>query len=84
MTEHNLIHLFPELDCASHPSHAPTAEPGNEARPLSEDQSPDAGIVRAGLLYMAADLSELAKIASPERARELNAISQLMRALAAS
>ncbi len=84
MTEHNLIHLFPELDCASHPSHPPRSAPGNEARPLADDHSPDEGIVRAGLLYMAGDLGELAKIASPERARELQAISQLMRALAAS
>lgn len=84
MTEHNLIHLFPELDCASQPSHIPTAAPGNEARPFPEDEAPDGGIIRAGLLYMAADLGELAKIASPERARELKAISQLMRALAAS
>ncbi len=84
MTEHNLIHLFPELDCASHPSPTPASAPGNEARPLTGDDSADEGIVRAGLLYMAADLGELAKIASPERARELQAISQLMRALAAS
>lgn len=84
MTEHNLIHLFPQLDCGSHRSLPPTSAPGNEARPFPEDESPDAGIVRAGLLYMAADLGELAKIALPERARELRAISQLMRALAAS
>lgn len=84
MTNHNLIHLFPELHCASRPSLHPTAAPGNEARPFPEDESPDDGIVRAGLLYMAGDLGELAKIASPDRARELRAMSQLMRALAAS
>lgn len=84
MTEHNLIHLFPDLGRASQSSRIPTSKPGNEARKFPEGESPDAGIVRAGLLYMAADLTELAKIASPERARELHAISQLMRALAAS
>lgn len=84
MTEHNLIHLFPEIDCASQSPRTPTPAPGNEARPFPEDGAPDGGIVRAGLLYMAADLGELAKIAPPERARELRAISQLMRALAAS
>jgi len=84
MSEHNLVHLFPELDCGSQPSHPPMAAPGNEACPFPEDEAPDGGIVRAGLLYMAADLGELAKIASPERARELQAIGQLMRALAAS
>lgn len=84
MTKHNLIHLFPELDCASHSSRPPASAPGNEARPIADEEAPDEGIVRAGLLYMAGDLGELAKIASPERARELRAIGQLMRALAAS
>lgn len=84
MTNHNLIHLFPELDCASRPSLHPTATPGNEARSYPEGESPDEGIVRAGLLYMAGDLGELAKIATPDRARELRALGQLIRALAAS
>jgi hypothetical protein len=84
MTKHNLIHLFPEIDCASQATRPASAAPGNEARPFPSDESPDDGIVRAGLLYMAGDLAELCKIASADRARELRALSQLMRALAAS
>lgn len=84
MSKHNLIHLFPEIDCASHPSPCPPAAPFGEPQSIRKDVSRDDGVIRAGLLYMAADLAEMAKIAPTRRARELQAISQLMRALAAS
>ena len=49
---------------------------------LSSLSDPENGTLRAGLLYVAADLEQLAKIASFNKAAELAALSQLIRALA--
>jgi hypothetical protein len=48
----------------------------------SSPTDPENGALRAGLLYVAADLEQLVKIATSSKAAELAALSRLIRALA--
>jgi hypothetical protein len=55
--------------------------PGWIAGPPDDDED-DTQALRAGLLYVAADLRKLALLASREKSEELRAISSLIAALA--